>query len=122
MGELDCFLGQATDRFPFCSLNVLFVDKPGSAKSGDRFQGQVRAHIVRLQSAGGNEADAGVAVGAFEGFEIIGSTRLFRREELLNGATQRKTFLNLTGGDDSGNKGEFCFLGGMDDFFIQPRS
>ena len=63
-----------------------------------------------------------MAVGAFEGLEIIRSARLFRRKKLLDGATQRQTFLNFTGSDDSGNKGQFLFLCGSDDFFIQTRS
>ena len=75
-----------------------------------------------MQTPGGNEPDPGMAVGSLQRLQVRCAPGLFRREELLNGATQRKTFLNLTGGDDSGNKGEFCFLGGMDDFFIQPRS
>ena len=63
-----------------------------------------------------------MAIGSFKGFEVIRSPRLFRRKKFLNGAAQRKAFLNLAGSDDSWNKGEFCFLCGMDDFFIQPRS
>lgn len=107
-GEVACF-----DEFG--------IDEPGATDGGGDGEGEVFGGVGGIDAAGGDEADAGMGVGAAEGFEHGCAAGGLGGEEFEQLEIHGEGAFDLAWGHDAGDHGELEGMGLFDDGGVKAR-